>query len=78
MKSGKCPKCDSARVHCNSLRGPLSKGTSSQIQISAWDTDQIDNYVCVDCGYMESYLAGEKTLATIAATWPAVAKKSGG
>jgi len=71
MRSGKCPKCGSEEVHEGSQvyfkRG--SYGTNS-IPITFFYTVPLDNYVCVDCGYVESYVAKEASRRRIAEVWP--------
>ena len=70
MRSGHCPKCESADVHVvSTIRnqivvplGLLSVGGSAT-----------DLYVCVRCGYVEIYVQDEADLPQIAEKWPKVA-----
>lgn len=73
MKSGVCPKCKSTNVFDGSGI-PFKKGSYAQyaIKISAAFAAALDRYVCVDCGYVESYVAHASKLKTIAETWPRV------
>jgi predicted nucleic-acid-binding Zn-ribbon protein len=76
MKSGQCPKCGSFDVYSgayvpnkqgfhNSNTIPVSSGLFSQVVA-------LDNYVCVNCGYVESYISDEEQLRRIADKWPRV------
>ncbi len=75
MKDGKCPKCGSDKVY-EASDLPLKGGPfgSNSIPISLTSMAPLDNYVCVDCGYMESYLTGKDKLAEIARKWSPVNK----
>ncbi len=78
MKSGVCPKCKSANVYDGS-GVPFTKGASSQyaIKVSAASAAALDRYVCVDCGYVEGYVASTSKLKTISETWPRVQSRQG-
>ena len=69
MKSGKCPKCDSNNVYCGAKVFPKSGPFgSNSIPVSLTSIAALDNYVCVDCGYVESYVEEDK-LEEIARKW---------
>ena len=70
MKSGICPKCKSESVYCGD-KIPLKSGPfgSNTIPVSIISIAPLDNYVCTDCGYVESYVARESNLKEITETW---------
>ena len=77
MKNGKCPKCNSNNVHhCN--RG-LDWGSESQ-SIEIWSGEDkrdhiwtgFDSYVCVDCGYFETYILKKEALDLVRSKWAKV------
>lgn len=72
-KSGVCPECRSNRVRDGS-HIPFKKGSYAQyaIKVSAAFAAALDRYVCVDCGYVESYVADAAKLERIAENWPGV------
>ena len=78
MKKGICPKCNSSEVYsaCSltSLDAGIRAGESQpQIQIRKDASNIFDkpnrfpitNYICKDCGYMESYLNDINALARL-------------
>jgi DNA-directed RNA polymerase subunit RPC12/RpoP len=73
MKQGTCPKCGSKRVYA-AVDLPLKSGPfgSNAIPVSLTAMAALDNYVCVDCGLVESYVADEAMLKKIARRWTAV------
>ena len=76
MKSGQCPKCGSFDVYSGAYV-PSKQGfhSSNTIPVSGGLFSQVvalDNYVCVNCGYVESYISDEEQLRRIAAKWPRV------
>ena len=73
MKTGTCPKCSSKKV----LSGadiPLKKGPfgSNSIPIGLTSIAALDNYVCGECGYVESYVSSQSKLAEISRKWARV------
>ena len=69
MKSGKCPKCQSNNVYSGAKVFPKSGPFgSNSIPVSLTSIAALDNYVCVDCGYIESYVESDK-LEEIARKW---------
>lgn len=50
---------------------PLKSGPfgSNSIPVSLVSLASLDNYVCTDCGYLESYVAEQDKLQEIAAKW---------
>lgn len=70
MKDGKCPKCGSTEIY--SHEGMLLKGGpfgSNSIPISLTSMAALDNFVCTDCGLVESYVADEDKLSEISKKW---------
>ncbi|MFH0728400.1 MAG: hypothetical protein V2B19_18945 [Pseudomonadota bacterium] len=77
MKNGKCPKCGSVEIYTAGDL-PLKSGPfgSNSIPISLTSMAALDNYVCVDCGLVERYVADEDKLREIAKKWrPVIAKR---
>ncbi|MFO7687508.1 MAG: hypothetical protein R6V60_15600 [Desulfobacterales bacterium] len=70
MKSGTCPKCSSDQVY-SGIEIPLKKGpfASNSIPISLASVAARDNYVCIQCGYVESYISAAARLNEIAQKW---------
>ncbi|MFZ0242398.1 MAG: hypothetical protein WAL90_12195 [Desulfobacterales bacterium] len=70
MKSGICPKCSSDEVY-SGVDIPLKKGpfASNSIPVSLASVAARDNYVCIRCGYIESYVSDADRLAEIAKKW---------
>jgi predicted nucleic-acid-binding Zn-ribbon protein len=73
MQNGSCPKCRSTKVHAGTdisfKRGAYGSNT---IPITAWSVVALVNYVCVQCGYVESYVADPAKRQEIADKWPRV------
>lgn len=70
MKSGICPKCQSDSVYSGDGI-PLKKGPfgSNAIPIGLTLLAAMDNYVCAQCGYVESYISEDTKLEAIAKKW---------
>ena len=70
MKTGTCPKCASETVYSGASI-PLKKGPfgSNSIPISLTSVAALDNYVCAECGYVESYVSNAERLAEISEKW---------
>lgn len=73
MKNGRCPRCGSNKIY-SAADLPLKGGPfgSNTIPVSLTSMAPLDNYVCVDCGLVESYVADEDKLAEIARKWSAL------
>ena len=73
MKKGKCPKCGSEGVysgaHISPKNGPFG---SNSIPVSFFSIAALDNYVCGECGYVESYVADRSKLEEIVQKWSKV------
>lgn len=76
MKNGKCPKCGSIEIFVAEDL-PLKSGPfgSNAIPVSLTSIAALDNYVCVDCGLVERYVAEEEKLREIAKKWKLVRAK---
>ncbi len=70
MKTGKCPKCGSEKIF-SAVDMPLKGGPfgSNSIPVSLTSMAALDNYVCVDCGLVERYVADKEKLEEIARRW---------
>ena len=73
MKNDKCPKCGSREIYSGANVFPKSGPfTSNSIPISLTSIAALDNYVCTDCGYVESYIADAHKLKEISQKWQQV------
>ncbi len=73
MKDGICPKCGSSDVYTGAYLGPWAKMGSywaNTFPITTWINATLDNYVCVNCGYVESYVRDRAKLHKITQKWP--------
>ena len=70
MKSGICPKCSSHDVFSGAgvalKKGPFG---SNSIPIGITSIAALDNYVCGECGYVESYVSESQKLVEISRKW---------
>ena len=73
LTSGICPKCNSDNVY-SGASVPLKKGPfgSNAIPISLTSIAALDNYVCTECGYTESYVSETEKLSEISKKWSKV------
>jgi predicted nucleic-acid-binding Zn-ribbon protein len=71
MKKGTCPKCQSKEIYCGA-QVSMKSGfhNSNTIPVTGFRAASLDNYVCGQCGFVESYIAKEKDLAAIRKKWP--------
>ena len=78
MKNGLCPKCGSKEVY-SGADIPLKSGPfgSNAIPVSLVSMAAMDNYVCVDCGLVESYIEDSAKLKEIAKEWNKVSPAGG-
>lgn len=70
---GICPICGSDHIKSGAdvadksgLRG------ANRIPITTTLAIPLDNYICLACGYVESYITDRSALNRIALTWPKV------
>ncbi|MDF1592827.1 MAG: hypothetical protein P1P89_15030 [Desulfobacterales bacterium] len=79
MKENKCPKCGSTDVYAGTDVYPKSGPfTSNSIPISLTSIAALDNYVCIQCGYVESYIAETEKLKEISKKWIKTTKSERG
>ena len=70
MKTGICPKCNSHEV-LSGAGVALKKGPfgSNSIPIGLTSIAALDNLVCAECGYVESYVSDPAKLVEISRKW---------
>lgn len=70
MKSGKCPRCGSGEIYSGEDL-PLKAGpfNSNAIPVSLTSMAALDNFVCIDCGLVERYVADDRKLEEIRKKW---------
>lgn len=73
MKDGVCPKCGSHEVYAGNEI--FFKGSNNSIPINFMNSAALDNYVCVNCGYVESYISDSGKLRKIKENWPKVSEQ---
>jgi hypothetical protein len=61
MKSGKCPKCKSAKVYQRNFPG----GYRSSLALAFESGVRLEDYICGACGYVESYMEDLKKIDKI-------------
>ena len=70
MKTGTCPKCSSAEIFSGTgialKKGPFG---SNSIPVGLTSIAALDNYVCGECGYVESYISDPEKLTEISRKW---------
>jgi ribosomal protein S27AE len=73
MKKGTCPLCGGKEIYSGAgLRWKSGMHQSNTIPVSLLRTAVLDNFVCGQCGYIQSYIAKEGDLAAIKKKWPLV------
>ncbi len=76
MKTGICPKCTATKVFSGASvalkKGPFG---SNSIPIGLTSIAALDNYVCISCGYVESYISDLGKLTEISRKWDNVAQE---
>ncbi len=75
MIKGLCPKCGSSEVYSGAdLPFIVKNGNyeSNSIPITRRVTAELDNYVCVGCGYVETYIHNRDKLQKIREKWTRV------
>lgn len=77
MKSGQCPKCGSRDVRSNTNRKfPAINTITVGFGIFGDRYAPLDTYICVTCGYVESYVAKQSDLNFIKEHWASVEEQS--
>jgi predicted nucleic-acid-binding Zn-ribbon protein len=77
MKNGQCPKCGSREIHSNTNRkfpalNTMTIGSGNFGNRYAY----LDTYVCVNCGFVENYVAKQEDLNYIKDEWATVRLES--
>ena len=74
MLDGICPKCGSEEVYSGVDAPQDARYNTIPIKgnLLMMTFARLSNYVCVSCGYVESYIADERKLDDIARNWPKV------
>jgi ribosomal protein S27AE len=73
MKNGICPRCGGKEIFSgNTVSNKSGIHYGNCIPISLFRVAALDNFVCGQCGYVESFIAKEKDLSIIKKKWPLV------
>ena len=76
MTKGLCPKCGATDVRTGpDLAKKGFRGGLSYIPITFWSYALLDHYVCLTCGYVESYVGEESKLPKIGDKWRKVSPR---
>lgn len=75
MKDGICPKCGSTEVYDDTFKGRLMRGYRDGLALDGFASVPIINYVCVDCGYSESYVQHKNDAERIKNKWNRTSKR---
>ena len=62
MKKGKCTKCGSKDILVVTKRYPEPRGA---IGVTLWSKVTVDDYLCGECGFRETYLHDMKDIERI-------------
>lgn len=78
MKNGQCPRCGAKEVY-SGANIPLKSGpfASNAIPVSLTSMAALDNYVCVSCGLVESYIADPDKRREISKNWDKITPEPG-
>lgn len=69
MRNGVCPKCGASEIHYTT--GPAIEG-AVKLTLGLFMATRLVLYICVSCGYVESYVAEQDWLQTIAEKLPRI------
>ncbi len=73
MKNGQCPKCGEHDIRSNTHRKFPARPT---MELGSGNLGTryapLDTYICVCCGYIETYVARAEDLNYIKEEWPSV------
>jgi len=75
MRNGVCPKCKSTEIYHKSDGIRTGIGDRIFVSVSWWSKAMLDNYVCTNCGHVESYIPEARDLADIARKWDRVERQ---
>lgn len=71
--NGICEQCGSNNVKSGAdIEGKEGLHGSNRLPIDSKISVELDNYVCLDCGYMESYISNRSILNRIERKWKKV------
>lgn len=74
--NGYCERCGSRDIHSGAkIDGKEGLHGSNRLPIDSQTSVDLDNYVCVDCGYTESYISNRGILNRIQNQWQKVTPK---
>jgi predicted RNA-binding Zn-ribbon protein involved in translation (DUF1610 family) len=78
MKNGQCPRCGAKEIY-SGADIPLKSGpfAGNAIPISLTSMAALDNYVCVSCGLVESYIEDPAKLMDVADRWKKITPGNG-
>ncbi len=72
MRNGVCPICNSPEVYVGTTRMASIRAGSygaNSIPVNWAITAPLENFVCADCGYVESYILEPEKLEKIRELW---------
>lgn len=70
---GVCERCSSKNVKSGArIDGKEGLRGSNRIPIDSTTSVELDNFVCLDCGYVESYISNRGILNRIEKYWQKV------
>ena len=72
MKTGQCPKCGSRDVRSGADIREKEKIALHTGEGIFGSLRKLNQYVCVSCGYVETYLEDAEGLSYVAQHWPLV------
>ncbi|MBE2269732.1 MAG: hypothetical protein IAE80_15960 [Anaerolinea sp.] len=76
MKNGKCPKCNSTEIYMK--HGGLQQGYVVHVSPANTRLVTTDDYICLNCGYLEQYVPHVRiVLKDLATTWRRAAAARG-
>ena len=71
-----CPRCSSSNVKSGAkIEGKEGLRGSNRLPIDNKISVELDNYVCLDCGYTETYIGDRGILNRIERYWQKVEPK---
>jgi hypothetical protein len=75
MQDGKCRNCGKGSVHYRSCGNSMfDLTTAHKTPLGNASYAVFKDYVCVTCGYSESFVEDEKTREAIKTSWPQAGK----
>lgn len=71
-----CPRCESSNIKAGtSVEGKEGLRGGNRIPLDSTHFASLDNYLCLACGYSESYINDRDALIRIEKQWPKVPQK---